>query len=132
MQTIFFIIFWDLLKFSQIFLSSLVKRWAIVTYKDGIYELSHELPNDLRLRILRNLEILGNCLNFTEWWPSPQSSSQYENFVNTSRKLLGNKNETFPVVHYFTWKLELVSDFFWVIFSETFFLILTCPRPLQT
>ena len=30
------------------FLSSEMKRWAIVTYKQGIYELSHELPNDLK------------------------------------------------------------------------------------
>ena len=27
---------------------------AIITYKHGIYEFSHELPNDLRLRILGN------------------------------------------------------------------------------
>ena len=31
-----------------------VKRWAIITYKHGIYELPHELPNDLRLNILGN------------------------------------------------------------------------------
>ena len=36
--------------FYQIFISPQVKRWAIVTYKYGIYELSHELPNDFRLR----------------------------------------------------------------------------------
>ena len=42
--------------FYQIFLSPQVKRWAIVTYKHGIYELPNELPNDLRLR----KEILGN------------------------------------------------------------------------
>ena len=39
----------------QIFLSRQVKRCAIITYKDGIYELSHELPNDLSLRKLGNL-----------------------------------------------------------------------------
>ena len=31
--------------FYQIFLSPQVKRWAIITYKHGIYELPHELPN---------------------------------------------------------------------------------------
>ena len=36
--------------FYQIFLSPQVKRWAIITYKHGIYELPHELPNYLRLR----------------------------------------------------------------------------------
>ena len=30
-----------------------MKRSAIITYKHGIYELSHELPNDLRLKDLR-------------------------------------------------------------------------------
>ena len=38
--------------FYQIFLSPQVKRWAIITYKHGIYEVPHELPNDLRLRKL--------------------------------------------------------------------------------
>ena len=36
------------------FLSHQVKRRVIISNKDGIYELPHELPNDLRLRILRN------------------------------------------------------------------------------
>ena len=38
----------------QIFFSPEVKQWAIITYKHGIYELPHELPNDFRLRILGN------------------------------------------------------------------------------
>ena len=33
----------------QIFLSPQVKRWAIITCEHGIYELSHELLNDLGL-----------------------------------------------------------------------------------
>ena len=33
----------------QIFLPPQVKQWAIITYKHGIHELSHELPNNLRL-----------------------------------------------------------------------------------
>ena len=40
--------------FYQIFLLPQVKRWAIISYKHGINELPHELPNDLRLRILEN------------------------------------------------------------------------------
>ena len=40
--------------FYQIFLSPQMKRCAIITYKHGIYELPHELPKDLRLRILYN------------------------------------------------------------------------------
>ena len=37
--------------FRQIFLSPQVKRCAIITYKDGVYELPHELPKNLRLNI---------------------------------------------------------------------------------
>ena len=41
--------------FYQIFLSPQVKRCAIVTYKHGLYELHHELPNDLALWELGNV-----------------------------------------------------------------------------
>ena len=41
--------------FYQIFLSPQVKRWTIITYKHGIYEFSHELPKDLRIRNLGNI-----------------------------------------------------------------------------
>ena len=40
--------------FDQIFLPPQVKLCAITTEKHGIYELPQELPNDLRLKILRN------------------------------------------------------------------------------
>ena len=40
--------------FYQIFLSPKLKRWAVITDKNGIYELSHELLNDLRFKILAN------------------------------------------------------------------------------
>ena len=40
--------------FYQIFLSLQLKRGAIITYKNGIYELPHVLPHDLRLSILGN------------------------------------------------------------------------------
>ena len=44
--------------FYVIFLSLQVKRRAIITYKHGIYEFAHELPNDLRLRKLINIRKL--------------------------------------------------------------------------
>ena len=65
--TICFILFWDFSMFYQIFLSSQLKGCGIITYKHGIFELPHELPNYLRLRILENQEISGKCLNFVEW-----------------------------------------------------------------
>ena len=47
--------FWDFLRFSQTFLSLQVKKCAIITYKDGLYELPKELPNDVRIRKLENI-----------------------------------------------------------------------------
>ena len=49
---IIFTILLEFLMFYQIFLSPQVKRCAIITYKHRIYELPHEFPNKLRLRIL--------------------------------------------------------------------------------
>ena len=43
-------IFWDFSMFYQFSLSPQVKRWAIITYEHGIYELCHELPNDLGVK----------------------------------------------------------------------------------
>ena len=42
--------------FLQMFLSPQVKvkQYLIITYKHGIYELPHELPNDLGLTLLGN------------------------------------------------------------------------------
>ena len=65
-STISSIIFLEFPMFYQIFLSPLVKRCAVITYKHGIYELPHELLNGFRLRILENQERSGNCLNFIE------------------------------------------------------------------
>ena len=52
--TILVIIFWDILIFDKIFVSPQVKRIVIISNKNGIYELPHELPNELRLRTLGN------------------------------------------------------------------------------
>ena len=49
--------------FYQTFLLPQVKRCAIITYKHGIYELPHELPNDLRLSASENYEISGEYLD---------------------------------------------------------------------
>ena len=46
--------FHNVLRLFDVFLSPPVKRCVIITYKEGIYELPHELPNSLRLKILEN------------------------------------------------------------------------------
>ena len=64
----------------------------IISNKRGIYELLHALPNDLSLWTLENWKISGKSQNFVELESSVQSSSQNENFLNTSQKLLKNRN----------------------------------------
>ena len=54
LSAITFIKLWDSSMFYRIFLSPQEKRCAIITYKHGIYELPHEFPNDVLLRILGN------------------------------------------------------------------------------
>ena len=36
----------------QVFLSPQVKQSVVISNKHGIYKVPHELPNDLRLKIL--------------------------------------------------------------------------------
>ena len=52
--------------FRQIFFSAQVKQINIISNKHDIYELPHEFPIDLRLRILGNWEKSGKPLNFIE------------------------------------------------------------------
>ena len=52
--------------FYQIFLSPEVKQSTIISNKKGVYKLPHELPNDLRHRILGNYESSGKSQNFIE------------------------------------------------------------------
>ena len=57
--------------------------------------------------------------------PSAKFSYQTENFVNTSRHLLKNRNWFFAVIHYFTWKLEILVNILCMIvgkYSENFWL----------
>ena len=54
-------------------------------------------------------------------WPIVQSSSQNQNFVNTSKNILKNINQTFLVVRYFTWKLEFVSNILSMIVESFIF-----------
>ena len=42
----------------------------------------------------------------------PSLLPQNKHFADTSKKLLKNRNKNFPVVRYFTGKLELFSDIF--------------------
>ena len=99
--------------FYQIFFTPQVKRCAIITYKHGIYELPHELLNELRLR---------------KFFPTA-SSPPGGGHAHTRKKRLSlvpslhakikifsilekssSKTETFAIVHYPTRKPGSVSD----------------------
>ena len=64
--TIMEIILWDFFMFYRIFFSLQVKRSTIISNKQGVYELVHELLNDLRFRILGNKEESGESPNLLE------------------------------------------------------------------
>ena len=66
-----------------------------------------------------------------ELLPFGLSSSKKENFVSTSKNFPENRNLFFPVVCYFTWKLEFVSNILWIIVSGNSFLLLIPLTPLQ-
>ena len=79
--------------FYQIFLSLEVKRCAIISYKHGIYELSHELPNDLRLRKLGNR---GKVSKFHRMTAKCQSSCQIEILLIVAKKSQKMAIKLFP------------------------------------
>ena len=60
------IILWDFLMIYQIFLSPQVKQNVISINKQGVYELPHELLNNLRFKILGNMEKSGKSGNMLE------------------------------------------------------------------
>ena len=110
--------------FYQFFLSAQVKRHVIFSYKHGKYELTHELPNDLRLRILGNQEILGKCLNFVERQPSVLSSWQNGNFCQSQQKTLEKQKLIFSQSALFQLKTRVTLKYFVTDDSFLFRLIL--------
>ena len=62
--------------FYQFFLSSQVKRSVIVSNKHTIYELRHELPNNISFKNLGNWGKLEKFHNFMELGHIAQSSSE--------------------------------------------------------
>ena len=115
-STIMFVIIREFLIVEQTFHLPQVKRSVIISNK-LVYTSS----------LLRNREISRKSQNFIELLPSTQSSSANKNFVSTTKNLIKNRNRIFPVVHYFTLKLEFVSNILWIIVFGNSFLFLTCP-----
>ena len=76
-------------------------------------QLPHELPNNLRLRILGNQEILRKCLNFIEYQASAQSSCKSVN-ANTSKKFPEISNYTVPVACLFPVKVRVSFKYIYI------------------
>ena len=75
-----------------------------------VYELPHELPNDLKLRMLGNKEILGKSQIWVEIKSSAQSPFQKLNFGSSSKKTGKSRYQTFLVLFSFTGFLNFVPN----------------------
>ena len=82
--------------FDKTFLSPQVKQSVIISNKHCIYELPHELLNDLGFRILENWKKLEKSINFIEWLSSSQSFSYIQNFLNSSKNFWKIELTLFP------------------------------------
>ena len=78
--------------FYQIFFSPQVKRSPIISNKHGIYELPHELKNDIKLRILGNKEISEKSQNLQNNGLISSLPGKIKIFFKTSDKLLKIRN----------------------------------------
>ena len=75
--------------FYQIFLSPQVKRWVIVTYKHGIYEL----PNELRHIIFGNIRKVSKPHRMIAQCTAPR---QNKNSASTSKRAPKHSDQTLP------------------------------------
>ena len=73
-----------------------------------VYELPHELPNGLRLRILGNKEILRKSQIWVETYSSTQSPFHKINFGNSSAKRRKSRYQNFLDLSSFTGFLYFV------------------------
>ena len=79
-----------------------VKQCLISSITNFVHELLHELPNDLRLRILGNWEILEKYQMWVETQTSTQSSFQKLNVDNSCHKTRKITYYIFEILSNFT------------------------------
>ena len=75
-----------------------------------VYDLPHELPNDLRLRIFGNKDIIGKSKIWVGIELSAQSPFQKLNFGNSSQKTQKSRFQIFLVLFSLTGFLYFVSN----------------------
>ena len=82
---------WEFLMFHHLFSSPQVKRSPVISNKPDIYELPHELPNDLK-----NWESSEQFQNLMKLYCSVQPSSQKQHFVILAKDSLKTEIELSP------------------------------------
>ena len=100
--TILVIIFWHFLIISLRSESPQVKRYLISSITNLLHEFPHELPNNLRPRILGNWEILDKFQMSMEKQPSTHSSFQKLNVDNNCQKTRKIRYYIFETLSNFT------------------------------
>ena len=91
-----------------------IKRCLISSITNLVHDLSQQLPNDIRLRILGNQEILEECQIWLEALRSAQSFFQILNFDNSCQKTRKIREQIFEVLSNFAgflyWILSRIVD----------------------
>ena len=87
-----------------------VKQYLISSITNLVHELPHKLPNDLRLRILGNQEILEKCQMWVQTQPNSQSSFQKLNVDNSCQKTRKIRYYIFEVLPNFIVSLYFVPN----------------------
>ena len=100
------------------------KRNAISIIGNLVYELPHELPNDLRLRVLVNKKILGKSQIWVETQPSTPSPSQKSKLWQQQSKTRESRYQTFLVLLSFTRFLYFVPNILSRIVVQFLYLIM--------
>ena len=83
-QTSLVITSWNFTMFQYRSDKSQVKRYVVSSTANSVYQVSYELPNDLRLRISGNKEMLGKSQIRVQC--SAQATLQKLNFGNSNQK----------------------------------------------
>ena len=80
-------IFWNFMMFQCMSISPQVRRTLISSIINLVYELPHQLLNDLRLESLGNQELIENFQIWVETYRSAQSPFQKVTFGNINQKV---------------------------------------------
>ena len=117
-QTISVIIFWKVNMFKYKKDQAEIKRNVISSKANLVYELAHQLLNDLRLSMLGNKETFGKSEIWMETQDSALSVLHKLNFSTTNQKRCKSTYQTFLVLCSFSGFANFVSNFLTRILNQ--------------